>query len=356
MKSKADAQQRVDQIASFSDELTLLHHENVLRLNEEQQKAVNGYHTALIARLSETFDIDAGSREKQLSLGMKIASFIGALGMAASVFFLFYQFWGRFGTPVQVAILIAAPLVGLAGTFVVSSREKTGYFSKLTGLVTLACFVLNLSMLGQIFNITPSENAFLAWALFAFVLAYATDTRLLLAAGIISLAAFLSARAGTWFGCYWIYFGQRPEHFFPAALVIFALSFIPHHRYSGFEVIYRVFAMLIFFLCVLILSNWGSVSYIPLKNNLVEGAYQIAGFGFSALAIYGGIKRHWPEVVNTGNVFFTVFLYTKFYDWWWDWMPKYLFFLLIGLTALLAMVVFKRLRDLALTEKREVAL
>ncbi len=32
--------------------------------------------------------------------------------------------------------------------------------------------------------------------------------------------------------------------------------------------------------------------------------------------------------MNTGNVFFTIFLYTKFYDWWWDWMPKYLFFLL----------------------------
>ena len=30
---------------------------------------------------------------------MKIASFLGALGLAASVFFLFYQFWGKFSTP-----------------------------------------------------------------------------------------------------------------------------------------------------------------------------------------------------------------------------------------------------------------
>ena len=42
--------------------------------------------------------------------------------------------------------------------------------------------------------------------------------------------------------------------------------------------------------------------------------------------------------------FFVIFLYTKFYDWWWEIMPKYLFFLVIGLSAVLLLVVFKRLR------------
>jgi predicted RND superfamily exporter protein len=31
-------------------------------------------------------------------------------------------------------------------------------------------------------------------------------------------------------------------------------------------------------------------------------------------------------------------------DWWWDWMPKYLFFLVIGLISVALLVVFKRLR------------
>ncbi|MFT5789464.1 MAG: hypothetical protein ACI8SJ_001580, partial [Shewanella sp.] len=38
------------------------------------------------------------------------------------------------------------------------------------------------------------------------------------------------------------------------------------------------------------------------------------------------------------------FLYTKFFDWWWDWMPKYIFFFILGLSALLALMVFKRVR------------
>ena len=48
--------------------------------------------------------------------------------------------------------------------------------------------------------------------------------------------------------------------------------------------------------------------------------------------------------MNTGIVFFVFFLYTKFYQWWWEFMPKYLFFLMVGLTAVLILLILKRLR------------
>jgi uncharacterized membrane protein len=200
-------------------------------------------------------------------------------------------------------------------------------------------------MFGQIFNITPSENIFLIWALLAFLLAYATDARLLLAAGIICISSYLSAKTGTWSGLYWIYFGQRPENFFPAAFILFMVSFLPHEKFSGFAVTYRVFALILFFIPVLILSNWGIASYMNFTRAEIEIIYQLSGFIGSAAVIWLGIKRGLPEVVNTGNVFFTIFLYTKFYDWWWDWMPKYLFFLVIGLSAILFLLVFKRIRN-----------
>jgi uncharacterized membrane protein len=355
IQSKAEAQRRADQIGCFRAELGLLQEENILVLDDGQQSAVTAYHDDLLARLSSAFDIDADRRAKQLSLGMKIASFLGALGLAASVFFLFYQFWGRFSTGTQVAILIAAPMIGLAGTLAAARREKTGYFSKVLGLVALACFVLNLSMLGQIFNITPSENAFLVWAGFAFLLAYGADARLLLAAGIISLAGFLSAKTGTWSGCYWIHFGERPEHFFPAAAALSLISLIPHPKLSRFAEIYRVFALLFLFIPLLILANWGTISYLDFARETTEALYQAAGFLLSAGAIWIGVKRSWPETVNSGNVFFTIFLYTKFYDWWWDWMPKYLFFLLIGLTAILMLLIFKRFRSALIYKATEKA-
>jgi uncharacterized membrane protein len=345
IQSKTDAQGRADRIGAFRAELAALQMEGVVHLSDEQQSAISLYHARLLAGFSTSYDIDVDRRDAQLSLGMKIASFLGALGLAASVFFLFYQFWGGIPTTVQVVLLVGAPAIGLFATGYVSSREQTGYFAKLCAMVCLACFVLNLTMLGQIFNINPSPNAFFIWAVFALILAYAADARLLLAAGIISLAAFISARTGVWGGCYWLHFGERPENFFPAAAILFTASFYSPRRFSGFAVIYRVFALLLLFLPVLVLANWGRGSYLHLSNDDIETLYQLAGFLVSALAIWLGIKKGWPEVVNTGNVFFVVFLYTKFYQWWWEWMPKYLFFLVIGLTAILMLFVFKRLRN-----------
>jgi hypothetical protein len=45
---------------------------------------------------------------------MRVTSFLGALALAASVFFLFYQFWGRFPETAQVVILILGALGSLA--------------------------------------------------------------------------------------------------------------------------------------------------------------------------------------------------------------------------------------------------
>ena len=343
--SKTEAQQRVDQIRHFQAELVQLASEGVTLANPATMETVAHHHEALLHQLAQHFDIDTSRREKQLSLGMRIAAFIGALGLAASVFYLFYQFWGRFGTQAQVAILAAAPVLTLVATFIAAPRDPSGYFARLLGVVSLATFVLNLVMLGHIFNITPSDRAFVVWAALAFLLAYATDSRLLLAAGILLLACFLSARAGTWAGCYWLDFGERPENFLlPGLLLFLASRALRHQRHAGFDATYRTLAMLLFLLPVLVLANWGSVSYLDLENDVIEIIYQVAGFVGSAALIALGLKTAWPEVVNTGHTSFVIFLYTKFYDWWWDWMPKYLFFLVIGLSAVLALLVLRRLR------------
>ena len=200
MDNKQKAQQRADQIQAFNDEVHQLEADDVLHLDNAQRQAVTGYHEKLLKSLTDKFDIDTSTRQKQLSIGMKLASFIGALALAASVFFLFYQFWGYLTTPVQVSVLISAPLLSLFATYWVSQREATGYFAKLLSMLAFACFVLNLVMLGQIFNITPSANALLIWAIFGFLLAYAFDVRLLLGMGILSIAGFIAARMGTLVG------------------------------------------------------------------------------------------------------------------------------------------------------------
>jgi uncharacterized membrane protein len=343
--NRTEAQQRADDIRTFRAELERLDHEGVLRLQAAERLALSTHHDALLTALAREFDIDRDTQASQLSMGMRIASFLGALALAASVFFLFYQFWGRLPTTLQVAILVGASLAALGATWLVHMRDSNGYFTKLAAMVAFACFVLNIAMLGQVFDITPSDKALLPWAAFAFLLAYAFELRLLQVAGILCITAFIAARAGTWHGMYWLDFGERPENFLPAGLLLVALPhWIDHRRFPGFAATYRVFGLITIFLAMLVMAHWGAASYLQWPKSVVEGGYQVLGFLACAAAIAHGARRQHTDMVNTGVVFFVIFLYTKFFDWWWDTMPKWLFFLVLALSAILLLFIFRRLR------------
>lgn len=341
---KDQAQRRADRIRAFGEELESLEKEQILQLDEQQKMRLVTHHQALLSQFSSLYDVDICGADKQLSWSMRIVSFLGALALSAAVFFFFYRFWGLLGTPAQVGILIGGPLVAVLGVDFSARREKTHYFASLFSLIAFTCFVLNLFVLGTIFNITPSQNAFLVWGAFAFILAYALGLRLILVAGMTCLMGYLAATVGTWGGCYWLSFGERPENFVIAGALLVAAGFLPHRRHDAFPNLYRGYGLLAIFIAILILSNWGRGSYLPWSSSVIEASYQVLGFLLSGGVIALGIRRHWPGLTNLGSTFFVLYLYTKFFDWWWDWLPKYLFFLALGLCAILLLLVLKRLR------------
>ena len=291
--NKEKAQRRADRIQEFRKEIRQLEEEQVLVLTEEQRERIRRFHDSLLVGFSKDYDVDTSSAQKHLSVGMRIISFLGAVAISAAVFFFFYRFWGYFSTTLQVIILVGAPLLATLGVEVAARKEKTLYFANIMALVAVACFVLNLTMLGQIFDITPTQNAFLAWAAFSLILAYRYGMRLLLVAGIISLLGYLSATVGTFAGCYWLSLGERPENFILAGLVLFGLSFIPHRFYQDFPSVYRFLGSLSVFVAILVLSNWGRMSYLTMPERTIEHGYQIMGFVFAALTIWIGLNKKW---------------------------------------------------------------
>jgi hypothetical protein len=279
----------------FRNELERLEGDHVLALTEAQRRAVAAYHSGLLAQYAQAFDIDRDVRSKQLSLGMRIVSFLGALALAASVFFLFYQFWGLFGEATQVAILVFAAVGTFVATAWIQGKDASGYFAKLAAMVAFACFVLNVAMLGQIFNITPTDKALVPWAALAFLLAYTCDLRLLLAAGILCMIAFVAARAGTWSGMYWLYFGERPENFFLPAIVLFFIpQLIPHTRFPGFAASIGSSGCPVLS-PVLVLANWGRVSYLNLDRDTVECSTRSSALPAARqrLSVLDVIGRRW---------------------------------------------------------------
>jgi hypothetical protein len=352
--SKAEAQLRADHIRIFREELARLESSGIVELSATQRQAIDQHHEALLASYAQLFDIDRDRQAKQLSLGMRVASFLGALALAASVFFLFNQYWGLFPPAVQVTLLIAASLISLGLTFRVGSRDSTGYFAKLAAMVAFACFVLNVSLLAEMFNVAPSDKAFLVWGAFAVLLAYTFDLRLLLGAGLVCIITFVSARVGAWSGSGWLDFGDRPENFLPAGILLFLVpQWIRHERFAGFASLYRVFGLLAVLLPILVLANSGRGSYLPLSTSSIEHLYQVLGFVLSAAAVWWGARHERAEVLNIGITFFVIFLWIKFYDWWWEVVPKFVFFLIIALTAVLFILIMKRLRAGAFADRGE---
>jgi predicted membrane protein DUF2157 len=343
--SKREAQLRVDRIRAFREELSELEAEGALALSPEQHVQLNAHLDTRLAALAGRFDVDVTPSQKQISWGMRIASTIGGLALCAAVFLFFYRFWGLLAVTTQVVILSGAPLLLVVAAEFTSRRERTLYYTGLLSAVAFAAMVLNLNVLGSIFNMTPSPNAFLAWSVFGLALAYAYGLRLLLAAGLVCASAWVAMWMMALGGYAWMEVLTRPENFLaPAAGLIAAPALIPHRQRYEFPVVYRLIGLLTLFAALLILSLDGNQSYLPMTAKHVGVMYQTLGFVAAGVAIWRGIVHQMPAVVNLSATFFVIHLYVRLAQWWWDLLPKYLFFLLIGLISVGLLTLFKRLR------------
>jgi len=276
---------------------------------------------------------------------MRIVSTLGGLALCTAVVLFFYRYWGLIPIPAQVTALTTAPLAALAGAGFAARRETTLYFTSLIALVALAAFVFDLHLVGVIFNLNPSPNAFLAWAIFALALAYRYGLRIPLAAGLASALIFFAGTVISWSGAWWEGCTSRPEWFLLAgALVAAAPSWIPHRRFPEFAGVYRLVGLLAVYGAILAPSVDGGASYLPFHHETVERLYQFVGLAAAAAAIWIGIRRQWTGTVNLGAAAFVVFLYIRLVEWWWDWMPHYLFFLIIGLISIALLAAFQRVR------------
>lgn len=343
--TREQAQKRVDEVRAFRAELARLAAEGVLTLSPDQSVVVRGHHDRLLAVLAQRFDVDRTETEKQMSLGMRVASLFGAVALSAAVFLFFYRFWGLLSVPVQVALLVAAPIAAGLGVEVAARREKTLYFASLLALVAFASFVLDLNVIASIFNLPPSPGGFLAWGLFALVFAYAYRLQLMLLLGIGCMGIWLGGMLVSLTGAYWPAFIMRPENIVIAgALALVAGAVHARRGEADFGFIYRLVGWIAVLVPLFFLSEWGEMTYLPLSPIAARRAYDVVGFVLGAGVIWIAIRRQWPETMNVGGLFLVLFLCLKLFDWCWEWMPRYLFFLLIAAVAIGLLAVLQRLR------------
>jgi hypothetical protein len=276
---------------------------------------------------------------------MRVVSLLGAAALTGAVVLFFLEFWGALPSAGQIAIAWAAPLLALGGAVYAARVERTRYFTAMLSFLALGCFVMNVAVLGTVLNSVPSSTPLLVWAAFALLLAYEWDLGWLLAPGAVGLLAYFAAVAISLIGFPIDISLQRPELLFVPAAAIYGASLLKVNvDRGGFPAILRRVGLASLLLAIIVLGEASGVSFLPFADSAVRVIYQVLGAVMAAFSIWVGVRRGWRETLNIGAVAMAVLLFFRYVDWWWDWMPTYLFFLIVAATAIASLVVLRRLR------------
>ena len=152
-------QERADRLRIFRRELEALEQEQALELTPEQRVRLDAHIERTLRELATQYDVDTTESQRQVSLGMRIASALGGLALCAAVVLFLARYMGYWSTAVQVSVLAAGPMALTFGAEYAARRERTLYYAALISLVAFGAFVANLIMLGAIFNLAPTPNA-----------------------------------------------------------------------------------------------------------------------------------------------------------------------------------------------------
>lgn len=330
---------RIDQMDSFNDELSLLLQNNVIELSDLQRTKITDYQQTI------------RGRHKSLSLAQTISftekNFSRRMGITCSTtvctllaIFALYHYWWGLAPLVQTSILITAPIFLLTTAALLHRHEKPQFLIKIVSLLSFICFISNLLMLCQLYDIDPPEGLLLLWAAFSILLAYKFDQRLLLASSICCVILYSDV---VWYG--WSSFANRPENYFVIATGLLWLSMNEQLcKEKAFRMVIGFAGVLTVLLAVLLLANAGDRSYILVNENIIEGSYQIIGLCLCAAVIWMSIRKQQVELMNFGIVTFIIFLYAKLYDWWWGHIPNYVFLLVVSISLIFAAVFYRNIR------------
>ncbi len=315
----------------------------MLALGSEDRERVTAHHAAIRARAVTNGAPDAAT-VRRLSAGMRIATLLGAFALSAAYALFVDANWSALSPGAQLPLVVVPPILLAALTGFAANREPTRYVASVVATVAVIAFAVNLIVVGSLFNIPESRHAFLAIGVFAMALAYGYRLALVLVLGIVGLGIWCWSLASIPDGAWWTTAFEQLE---PLAITgLFAIVFSrPLAGAAPFADEYRVMGSLALAVSLLILGQTANASYFNGGDGrVVEAVYQVAGAVTFASMITIGLRRDWPEMVRVGTGAGFVFLVLRLVDWFWDWIPKWLFFLVIGTVAIGVVLLLRRFR------------
>lgn len=348
---RAGAQRRADRIRAFEAELAEAESTLGPLLDEQPRQRLADYHAATLTQLSADWDIDRTAGQQQLSLGMRVASLVGAIALTASIVLYFYRLWGLIPTTVQLGFLTVLPLLATGLTEGTARSPRTRHFTTITAILAAASMALALIVIGSLYNLPASPLALVAWGGFTLALGLGFGFWPLTVAGTVSLIVGAAGLPLAMTGLGWTPDNGRFERYVVVGLLTIAAP-LPWRRsleMAQAEAI-RLAGFGVAALAIMPLSSSAALSLLPFDAAMVQGLYSLLGFLVGISVLWLALRQGWRWTARVAGGFLVLFTYTKAFDWWWELLPGYLFFLVLAAIAVAALVVLQRLRGRAHSE------
>ena len=334
-------QQRAQSILAFREELARLEVAGLVALDPAVRERIRQHHDAELAAQG---DVDLTPAAARLSAGMRIATLLGTIALSEAYAFFVGAHWGQLAPAAQLALVTLPPILLALATHVAARREPSGYVAALLATVAAIAFGVNLATLGALYNLPDSRGFLAATGLFALLLAYGYGLTLPLLVAIVGLDGWLATLGAIPLGLWWHDGLGLMEPLMLVGLLAFSVpawskgppQFTPWWRGMGVAVL---------LLALMMVQLNGTLTLIGgVAPDTVARAYKIVGAAVLAAFITWGV-RHDDRVVTrvavTGAV---LFLFFRLVDWFWDLIPKWAFFLVVGGAALAVLLVLRRFR------------
>jgi uncharacterized membrane protein len=339
---------RAQRILAFREEVATLQDEGMVGRDGELLAKVTAHHDAILADISAREEVDFTRSEARLSTGMRIATVLGAAALSAAWGFFVAAAWDDLGRGARLALVIIPPILLTLGTAYAARRESSGYVASIVATVAAIAFAVNLTALGVLYDLPDSRRIFLAVGTFAMLLAYGYGLAMPLLIGIGGIGGWLWSLAAIPQGRWWDgVFGQLE---FLALLGVGAMLMpaITRKGPPSFALVWRAVGATGMVVALLFLGLTADASFFDGANrDVVEGIYQLLGGVVFTAMVWQGLVRDRTELVRVGSVGLALLLFFRMVDWFWDWIPKWLFFLVVGGIAFGALLLLRRLRRTA---------
>lgn len=343
----SEPQQRVAAILGFREELARLEAEGIATLDPATRDRIRAHHDATLAALAASGEVDLSASAARLSIGMRIATLLGTIALSAAYAFFVSAHWGQRGEAAQLALVLLPPILLVGLTHVAARREPSGYVAALLATVAAIALAVNLGTLGTLYNLPDSRRVFLATGLLALLLAYGYRLTLPLLVAIGGLGGWLWSLGAIPLGLWWRDGFMLMEPLLLVGALAFAVPSLTRGP-AAFEPWWRGVGTAALVLGLLLVQSNGHLSMlVTVAPGEVELAYKIVGAAVLVALITWGIRHGSAIVTRIATTGAVLYLFMRLVDWFWDLVPKWAFFLIVGGFALAVLFGLRRLRRLA---------